>query len=272
LGKFRHPMVGLIDTHAHLDFPEFASDLDEVIQRAIDAGVHRIITIGTTLESSRKSVQLAERYTGVYASIGVHPNSASEERRGFIREFRELFQHPKAVALGETGLDFYRLPSEPAAIESEKAAQLAAFEQHLEFAAAFRKSVVIHQRNSWDETLKIVSGYAGRIRAVFHCFNGSPSQARQLFELGFFVSFNGIVTFKNANEVRKAAAQVPIAQIMVETDSPYLAPVPYRGKRCEPAFVKETSALIASIRGLEFEAFAQQSTLNAEKFFCLKSI
>jgi TatD DNase family protein len=262
----------LIDTHAHLDFLEFASDLDGVIQRAMDAGVDRIVTIGTTVESSRKSVHLAERYSGVYASIGIHPNSAAEERRDFIQEFRELSQNPKVVAIGETGLDFYRLPSDPAAIESKKAAQLAAFQEHLEFAAAIRKSVIIHQRHSWDETLRILEDYTGRIQVVMHCFNGSPAQARQAFELGFFVSFNGIVTFKNANEVRESAALVPIGQIMVETDSPYLAPVPYRGKRCEPAFVKQTSALIASIRGLQLEAFAEQSTLNAERFFGLKSI
>jgi TatD DNase family protein len=262
----------LIDTHAHLDFPEFAPDLDGVIQRAIDAGVDRIITIGTTLESSRKSVQLAERYPGVYASVGVHPNSASEERSDFIREFRELLQHPKVVAIGETGLDFYRLPSDAAAAESEKAAQLAAFAQHLEFAATAKKSVVIHQRDSWDETLKILSDHAGRIRAVIHCFNGSPAQAREAFELGFFISFTGIVTFRNADEVREAAALVPIEQIMVETDSPYLAPVPYRGKRCEPAFVKQTSTLIASLRGLQPEAFGAQTTLNAEGLFGLKRI
>jgi TatD DNase family protein len=262
----------LIDTHAHLDFPEFASDLEGVIHRAMDAGVDRIVTIGTTVESSRTSVHLAERYDGVYASIGVHPNSASEERRDFIQEFRELSRHPKVVAIGETGLDFYRLPSDPAAIESEKAAQLAAFQDHLEFAVAIRKSVIIHQRHSWDETLRILEDYAGRIHVVMHCFNGSPAQARQASELGFFVSFNGIVTFKNANEVRESAALMPIDQIMVETDSPYLAPVPYRGKRCEPAFVKQTSALIASIRGLQLEAFAEQSTFNAERFFGLKSI
>jgi TatD DNase family protein len=262
----------LIDTHAHLDFLEFAPDLDEVIQRAIDAGVERIITIGTTLESSRKSVQLAERYIGVYASIGIHPNSASQERHDFILDFRELAKHPKVVAIGETGLDFYRLPTDRAASEFEKAAQLAAFEQQLQFADSLGKSVVIHQRNSWDATLKILSEYAGRLRAVIHCFNGSPAQAREAFELGFFISFNGIVTFKNANEVREAAALVPSGQIMVETDSPYLAPVPYRGKRCEPAFVKQTSALIASIRGLQPEAFAEQSTLNAKKFFGLKPI
>jgi TatD DNase family protein len=260
----------LIDTHAHLDFPEFASDLDAVVQRAIDAGVKRIITIGTSLESSRKSIRLAERYPGVYASIGVHPNSASEERGDFIGEFRDLAGHPKVVAVGETGLDFYRLPSDAASIEFEKTAQVAAFAQHLELAATCKKSVVIHQRNSWDETLKILSDYAGCVRAVIHCFNGSTTQARQAFELGYFVSFTGIVTFKKATEVREAAAVIPIDQIMVETDAPYLAPVPYRGKRCEPALVKETNALIASLRGLQAQAFAAQTTRNAEVFFGLK--
>ena len=262
----------LIDTHAHLDFPEFVADLDEVIQRAIDAGVDRIVTIGTTRESSRKSVRLAERYQGVYASIGVHPNSALEERGDFIQEFRELAQHPKVVAIGETGLDFYRLPSDAAALESEKAAQTAVFVQHLELAATCKKSLVVHQRDSWDETLRILEVYAGRIRAVLHCFNGSPAHARQAFELGFFVSFTGIVTFKNANMVREAAAVVPLDRIMVETDAPYLAPQPYRGKRCEPAFVKETNALIADLRGLKPEAFAAQTTLNAECFFGLESL
>ena len=259
----------LIDTHAHLDFPEFAPDLDQVIQRASDAGVHRIITIGTTLESSRKSVELAERYLGVYASIGVHPTSASAERDDFIRELRELAQHPKVVAIGETGLDFHRLPNEAASAHSERAAQSAAFAEHLQLAAACKKGLIVHQRDSWDETLKIISEYAGRIRAVFHCFNGSPAQARQAFEHGFFVSFTGIVTFKNASSVREAAAVIPLDRIMVETDAPFLAPQPYRGKRCEPAFVKETSAFIARLRGIQPDAFAAQTTLNAEGFFGL---
>jgi TatD DNase family protein len=262
----------LIDTHAHLDFPAFALDLDEVIQRAIDAGVDRIVTIGTTRESSRKSVQLAERYQGIYASIGVHPSAASEERGDFIREFRELARHPKVVAVGETGLDFYRLPSNAAAVESEKATQRATFAEHLELAVACKKRLVVHQRDSWKETLEILGEYAGQIRAVLHCFNGSPAHARQALELGFFLSFTGIVTFKNANLVRAAAAIVPQDRIMVETDAPYLAPLPYRGKRCEPAFVKETNAFIAGLRGLKPEAFAAQTTLNAESFFGLESL
>jgi TatD DNase family protein len=259
----------LIDTHAHLDFPEFVPDLDRVIQRANDAGVHRIITIGTTLDSSRKSVELAERYPSVYASIGIHPSSASEERGDFVPEFRELVQHPKVVAIGETGLDFHRLPSEATKADSERAAQSAAFAEHLLLAALCKKGLVVHQRDSWDETLEILSKYAGRIRAVLHCFNGSPEQARQALGLGFYVSFTGIVTFKNAHTVRDAAAVIPLDKIMVETDAPFLAPLPYRGKRCEPAFVKETSACIARLRGLQPEAFAAQTTLNAEGFFGL---
>jgi len=259
----------LIDTHAHLDFHEFALDLDLVIQRAIDAGVRRIVTIGTTVESSRRSVKLAECYPSVYASIGVHPNSASEERDDFISEFRELVQHPKVVAIGETGLDFHRLPGGAAAADSERAAQSTAFVKHLQLAAACKKGLVVHQRDSWDETLKILNEYAGRIRAVLHCFNGSPAEARQAFELGFFVSFTGIVTFKNANTVREAAAVIPLDRIMVETDAPFLAPLPYRGKRCEPAFVKETSSCIARVRGIQPAAFAAQTTINAEGFFGL---
>jgi len=139
----------------------------------------------------------------------------------------------------------------------------------LQLAAECKKGLVVHQRDSWDETLKILGEFAGRIRAVFHCFNGSPAQARQAFELGFFVSFTGIVTFKNANPVREAAAMIPLDKIMVETDAPYLAPIPYRGKRCEPAFVKETSSCIARLRGIQPEAFAAQTTFNAETFFGL---
>jgi TatD DNase family protein len=261
----------LIDTHAHLDFPEFASDLDAVIQRALDAGVERIITIGTDLESSRRSIQLAERYPGVYASIGVHPNSASKAGERFLAEFHELTSHSKVVAVGETGLDFYRLPGDAAAAQSEKAAQVGAFLQHLELAATCDKGLVIHQRNSWEETLQIIQDFAEPIRAVFHCFNGTPAQARQASELGFFLSFTGIVTFKNAEMVRQAAATFPLNRIMVETDAPYLAPLPHRGRRCEPAYVRETCALLASLRGLQPEALAERTTVNAEGFFGLES-
>ncbi len=280
----------LVDTHAHLDFPEFAGDVDAVLSRAKEAGVSRIIVIGTTLESSRQAIKFAELYPEVFAVIGIHPTSASKEREDFSSTLRELADHPKVVAIGETGLDYHHLPSSlreqeiseatfgaasTETIESdlhddaEIASQSAAFEQQLELAASKSKNVVIHQRDAWDDTLKILRPYSPHVRGVFHCFNGSLEQAQEAVELGHYISFTGIVTFKNAADLRLTAAALPIDRIMVETDAPYLAPVPYRGKRCEPAFVRETAAAIAKIRDLTLESFAAQTTKNAEQFFKL---
>ena len=283
----------LIDTHAHLDFPEFAEDLDHVLLRAKEVGVERIITIGTTLQSSRKAIQLAERYSQIYASVGIHPNCASQEREDFLSELEEMAKHPKVVAIGETGLDYHRLPSkqEDAEVsqatfgaatfstmqaeihdEAEKAAQSTAFEQHLELAAAAGKSVVIHQRNAWEDTIEVLRKYSTRVRAVIHCFDARLAQAQEVVDLGHFVSFAGIVTFENESEVREAAKSVPIERIMVETDAPYFAPAPNRTKRCEPAFLRETAAFIANLRSMSLAAFAAQSTQNAQGFFGLNTL
>jgi TatD DNase family protein len=281
----------LIDTHAHLDFPEFADDFNAVLKRAHHAGVTQIITIGTTVESSRNAVQLAEQYPQIFAAVGIHPNAVSEAPDDFLAEITELAKHPKVVAIGETGLDYHRLPSQAIKQEiseagfgaasaqtleadirdtAEIAAQTTAFEQHLELAITIGKSVVIHQRDSWDDMMTTLERYAGRIRAVVHCFNSNATQAKEIIQLGFFVSFTGIVTFKNANEIRESAVAVPLDRIMVETDCPYLAPVPNRGKRCEPAFVSETAARIAKERHLTLEVFAAQTTQNAKQFFGLE--
>ena len=280
----------LIDTHAHLDFSEFAEDLDHVLLRAKQAGLERIITIGTTLLSSRKAIELAERYPQIYASVGIHPNSASQEREDFRSELEGMVKHSKVVAVGETGLDYYRLASKQEESEvsqtafgaasfttigneirdeAEIAAQSATFEQHLELAAAAGKSVVIHQRDSWEDTIEILRKYSTRVRAVMHSFAVGLAQAQEVVDLGHFVSFSGIVTFENASEVREAAKSVPIERIMVESDSPFLAPAPYRGRRCEPAFVRETAAFIANLRGMSLAAFAAQTTQNAQEFFGL---
>jgi TatD DNase family protein len=262
----------LVDTHAHLDFPEFAGDLDAVLLRAKEAGVGRIIAIGTTLKSSRSAIAFAEQHPEIYAVVGIHPNSVTEERGDFLPELQELAKHPKVVAIGETGLDYHYLPSkhqDREISEAEKAAQAVAFEQHLELAAATGKNVVIHQRDSWVDTMNILRTYSADVRAVMHCFNGSLAQAREVVELGHFISFTGIVTFKGTDDVRQVAASLPIDRIMVETDSPYLAPAPYRGKRCEPAFVRETAAFIANIRGLTSESFSAHTTENAKRFFGL---
>jgi TatD DNase family protein len=282
----------LIDTHAHLDFSEFAEDLDRVLLRAKQAGLERIITIGTTLFSSRKAIELTERYPQIYASVGIHPNSASQEREDFLSELEEMVKHPKVVAVGETGLDYCRLASKQEESEvsqtafgaasfttieneirdeAEIAAQSATFEQHLELAAAAGKSVVIHQRDSWEDTIEILRKYSTGVRAVMHCFDAGLAQAQEAVDLGHFVSFTGIVTFENTGEVREAAKSIPIERIMVESDSPFLAPAPYRGKRCEPAFVRETAAFIAKLRGMSLAEFAAQTTRNAQGFFGLST-
>jgi TatD DNase family protein len=282
--------VILIDTHAHLNFSEFAEDLDHVLLRAKQAGLEHIIIIGTTLLSSRKAIELAERYPQIYASVGIHPNSANQECEDFLSELEEIVKHPKVVAVGETGLDYYRLASKQEELEvsqtafgaasfttieneirdeAEIAAQSAALEQHLELAVAVGESVVIHQRDSWEDTIEILRKYSTRVRAMMHSFDVGLAQAREVVDLGHFVSFSGIVTFKNASEVREAAKSIPIERIMVESDSPFLAPAPYRGKRCEPAFVRGTAAFIANLRGMSLAAFAAQTTENAQEFFGL---
>jgi TatD DNase family protein len=278
----------LVDTHAHLDFPDFADDLEGILKRAKEAGVTRIITIGTTVESSRSAVRLADRYPEIYAAVGIHPNHAGEAEENYLDEIAKLATHPKVVAIGETGLDYYRLPGSSTKKdltettfgattgetleteiqdEAEVAAQMALFEQHLDFAVSVGKSVIIHQRESWDDTMIMLGRYKGRLKAVVHCFNSDPSRVKEVVELGYHVSFTGIVTFKNANEVRSSAVATPLDRIMVETDCPYLAPVPNRGKRCEPAFVRDTAIRIAAERGISFESFAARTTRNAEQFF-----
>jgi TatD DNase family protein len=278
----------LVDTHAHLDFPEFATDLDAVLRRAKEAGVSKIIAIGTTLQSSRTAILFAEQHPEVYAVVGIHPTSVSEERGDFLSELSQLADHPKVVAIGETGLDYHRLPSSlrkqeisettfgaasTETIESdlhddaEIDSQSIAFEQHLELAATKSKNVVIHQRDAWADTMRILRPYSARLHGVFHCFSGSLEQAQEAIELGHYVSFTGIVTFKNANDLRETASSLPSDRIMVETDAPYLAPIPHRGKRCEPAFVRETAAAIAKVRHLSLESFSDQTTKNAERFF-----
>jgi TatD DNase family protein len=277
----------LIDTHCHLDFPEFADDLDAVIKRAVAAQVDRIVTIGTTLDSSRAAIELANRYPNVFATVGLHPTSIEENTPEFIDELKKLAEHPKVVAIGECGLDFYRLPGDDKTdiVESAfgsitstgietglrndslKAAQAAAFEQQLELAAQMGKPVVIHQRDSWNETLEIVKQYS--VKAVFHCFTGGLVELNDVLALGHHVSFTGIATFKNATDIRAAAKAAAIEKLMVETDAPYLAPVPHRGNRCEPAFVRLTAEAIAKERGMSIDDFAQITSENAERFFGL---
>ena len=283
----------LIDTHAHLDYPDFSDDLDDVIGRAAEAGVARVITIGTGIESSRRALVLAEKYSEVYAVVGVHPANVQDEVEDFLPELRELAEHPKVAAIGETGLDYHHLPSGElesspaiAALQADvsqdaeaavmdgayKSAQAEAFRVQLDLAVALELNIVIHQRDAWDDTLEIMRPYTGRIRGVFHCFGNRPDQAMEIITLGHLVSFTGIVTFKNAGLVRETDVRVPEDSFMVETDCPYLAPVPHRGKRCEPAYTRLIAEHIAQERDVPLEVIARQTTATAERFFRFDSI
>ena len=257
----------LIDTHAHLDYDEFAADFPAVLERARAAGVERINTIGTSAASSRRAVALAAEHPMVHAVVGIHPTTVDEAGPDDHAALRELAARPRVAAIGETGLDYHRLPDDPEQAAGVKARQAASFRQQLDLAADLGLNVVIHQRDAWEDTLAILRAYTGRLRGVFHCFGGTPAQAEEVLALGHLVSFTGIVTFKNGAAVRETAAAVPADRFMVETDCPYLAPVPFRGKRCEPAHTRETAAAIAQARGETLEAVAAQTTANAERFF-----
>jgi TatD DNase family protein len=281
----------LIETHAHLDFPDFANDLDDVLRRANDAGVTRIITIGTSVESSRRAIDLAEKHPALFAAIGVHPTHVEEAEDDVITPLRELAKNPRVVAIGETGLDYHRLPSQQVAKEEQvqvmtalrtetdeeieaqirdgayKSKQASLFQQQLDLAIELGLNVVIHQRDAWEDTLKVMGPYTGKLRGVFHCFGGTPDQANEVLDLDRLVSFTGIVSFKNGAAVREVAAQIPLWKFMVETDCPYLAPVPFRGKRSEPAHARIVAKTIAGARKISLEEVAEATTETAGKFF-----
>jgi TatD DNase family protein len=282
--------MDLIDTHAHLDYPDFEADLEGVMERAAEAGVGRIITIGTGIESSRRAVALTERYPNLYAVVGIHPTNVADEGLDFLPTLRELALHPKVVAIGETGIDYHHIPEElqPAKVASVdsallaqsggeqerliaegawKSAQADAFRMQLDLAVELGLNVVIHQRSSWGDTLDVLQDYTGKVRGVFHCFGGTPEEAAEVASLGHLVSFTGIITFKNAEQVRLTAAAVPADGYMVETDCPYLAPVPYRGKRAEPAHTRLVAEKIAEVRGIPLEEVAAATSGTAEGFF-----
>src|SRR5438132_4667744 len=281
----------LIDTHAHLDFPDFANDLEDVLRHAEQADVKRVITIGTSIQSSRRAIELAERYASVYAAIGVHPSYVEKAEDDVITPLRELAKNPRVVAIGETGLDYHDLPSEEVAKEEQvqvmtalrtetdeeseaqirdgacKSKQASLFQQQLDLAVELGLNVVIHQRDAWEDALQVLRAYRGKVRGVFHCFGGSLDQASEVLDLDDLVSFTGIVTFKNGVDVRQVAAAIPLWKFMVETDCPYLAPVPFRGKRCEPAHTRIVAEAIAAARGVALNEIDETTTETAEKFF-----
>jgi len=265
-------MANFYDTHAHLDYPDFAADLSEVIERARAAGITKIISIGTDLDSSRRAIQLAERFPSVYAVVGWHPSDASRAPADIRDALRELARHPKVVALGETGLDYHRLPSQKpeftaADDERYKRKQAEIFRQHLEVAAECGLNCVIHQRDCLEDALAQLEPFADRVRGVFHCFANDAAAMKRIVAMNSLVSFTGIATFKSAQNVRDTISATPLDRFMLETDCPYLAPVPYRGKRCEPAYVKELSEVVAGVKGCSLDELGAATCETAHGFF-----
>jgi TatD DNase family protein len=264
-------MAVFFDTHAHLDYPEYEKDFPEVLARAQAAGITKMISIGTSLESSARAVRLAEKFPAIYAAVGWHPSEALAAPADLRPALRELARHPKVVAIGETGLDYYRLPSSQNGSAADDAhyknRQAEIFAQQLEVAAELGLNAIIHQRAAFDDTLAQLKPFAGKVRGVFHCFGESVARLEQILALGSLVSYTGIVTFKNGQNIRDAVAATPLDKFMLETDCPYLAPVPYRGQRGEPAFVKEISETVAQVKGCSLDELSAATCRTAHDFF-----
>lgn len=251
----------LIDTHAHIEGEEFDSDREEVVRRALDAGVSGWINISNGLDSFRRSCELAEKHDGIYVSLGIHPHEAAETDRAEWNELAKKIDHPKVVAVGETGLDYFYE-------NSPKDRQKDLFRFFLNLSKESGLPLSIHIRDAEADLLDCVDRvFPNEVKGVIHCFSSTPEFARDCLKRGFYISFSGIVTFKKAEPVREAAREVPLDKLLVETDAPYLAPEPLRGKRNEPAYVVKTAEKIAELKGISLEELARKSTENAKKLF-----
>ena len=256
----------LVDSHCHLDDEQFAADFEAVLERARAAGVERMLAIGTgqgppDLEAA---VRLAEANPCFYATAGVHPHDAAKAAPATFDQLRVLLRHPKVVAMGEIGLDYHY-------DFSPREAQREVFAEQLRLAAEARKPVIIHTREAWEDTLRLLQQDVPVSGGILHCFTGGPEEARQALALGFHLAFGGVLTFPKADRVRAAARITPEERLLVETDAPYLAPVPYRGKRNEPAFVVETVRKLAEVRGAASDTIAAATTRNFERL-CLQAV
>jgi TatD DNase family protein len=258
----------LVDTHAHLDARHFRQDLPQVISSAAAAGVKKIVAIGCDVPSSRAALEIAERFEGVYAAVGVHPCYVLEvTETDWLAQIETMAQHAKCVAIGEIGLDEYHAPPKASSAEAYHGRQREFFEGQLDLAARVGKNIVVHQRNCFEKATLMVKNYAGRLRAQFHCFINSLADAEPLLADGHVISFTGIATYPKAPEVLECARDVPAGYFMLETDAPYLSPQATRKLRNEPAFVRHTAESIAAARGISLPELAEITTRTAEAFF-----
>jgi TatD DNase family protein len=258
-------MAPIIDTHCHLDFDVFAEELPDVLARARAAGLVGMISIGSGKDvgSARAAVALAAREPDVYATVGVHPHDAAGMTEADWEELDRLARAPRVVGIGETGLDYYY-------DHSPREAQVSAFRRFLALCHAVRRPVICHIRDAHAEAAAVLAeGDAAGVGGVIHCFTAGVDEARVYLEMGLYLSFSGITTFKNAEPIRAAVVYAPLDRILVETDAPYLAPIPHRGKRNEPSYVVKTLELVAQLKGISFEAAAEATTANARRLFSL---
>lgn len=250
----------IIDTHAHYDDEAFDADRFELLDGLFRTEVDRIVNIGCTLESSKTSIQLAERYREMYAAVGIHPDDTDSLPADYLDRLREMCRNPKVVAVGEIGLDFHREGH-------NKEAQRRCFREQILLAKEEKLPIVVHSREATKDTLELLAEY--RPRGVVHCFSGSAEIAREILNIGMMISFTGVLTFKNAKKAVEACKVIPLDRMMLETDSPYMAPVPYRGKRCHSGMIREIAQKAAEIKGMSAESLLQACNENAVRFFGL---
>ena len=258
----------LIDSHAHLGHKQFSADLGQVVERAVAAGVTQFVAPAVDIPNARELLELSQIHPQIHPAVGIHPcdvDTVSGE--AWVSELRELATRPGVAAIGEIGLDYFHAPPDGFDVESWRRHQAHVLQLQLELASELGLNVILHARECHDELVAAVRPFNGRLRGVFHCFTGTPEQAQEVIDMGHLVSFTGIVTFKNSPIIQATAKAVPDGSFMLETDSPYLAPVPFRGKRCEPAFVADTARFVAGLRGQSLEELAQRTSATAQAFF-----
>ncbi|MHC4501097.1 MAG: TatD family hydrolase [Planctomycetota bacterium] len=254
----------LIDTHCHLTFDDLIGDIDAIVERSRQAGVSAWITVGTDMQENQKALELTARFENLYAAVAIHPHDAKTVTADTIAQLKHLAQNAKVVGIGETGLDYHY-------DHSLHHDQRRVFAQHLKIAAEFNLPVIIHCRKAFDETIEILDRHGADVRrTVLHCFSGSAEQAQMLIPKGYYFSFTGVVTFKNAEKTRRAAAVVPVDRLMLETDCPYMSPEPMRKQKVnEPALLIHIAKFLADLKGMSLEDFAAVTTATSKAFFRL---
>lgn len=262
--------LSLVDTHAHLDMKDFDKDREEVIVRALNAGIRTIITVGTSVESSKKAIGLAEEYPQILAAVGIHPHDTTSAKKADIDILAKMAKHPKVVAIGETGLDFYRN-------HAPREKQIEVLKWQLDLAVQIKLPIIIHCRQAEKDMLSLLTDWTlsnksqpEQRRGVIHCFSGDSNVARQYLDMGFYLSLAGYIGYPASRNAQSVIRSIPSNRLLVETDCPFLPPQVYRGKRNEPAYVAITAEVLANIRGVSLETVARETTQNALRLFCRK--